>query len=494
MKLKSSIAPLLAAFGFFVTLTVWGFASPPGSAPDDDFHLPSIWCANGFVEGLCDPEFEGDGFGQTPEPLAPVAICFAFKSDVSAACQAQMFDWNDKTLRGSRTNENGRFPNGFYRTMHSLIGENTLLSAMGMRVFNSALAVIVFFLSFLVVRNNLKTPVVMAWLRSTIPLALFTIPSTNPSSWTIIGLGSYWAVLIDFLQETDRRRKIFAGLLLVFTAWIALTSRSEAGPYLIVITATILIFLQSWKNIFNSWKPLILPALIMLLSFYEFITTPSTLGISTGLPGGDENRSSAEVWMTNIMRLPVLYTGSLGSWNLGWMDTPIPDITFFFAMFVFAGLIFTGIGQMSKYKLLALLFLLSMMAFIPLRILALGKNVVGENVQPRYFLPFLFVIIGLSLFINYKESFITFSNSQLIFIATSLSIAHAFALHYVMRRYITGTDVVSWNLNRNAEWWWDPLPSPMTTWFIGSFAYILMISIAITYLSNLAKKSQLLQH
>lgn len=493
MKLKSSIAPLLAALGFFVTLTVWGFASPPGSAPDDDFHLPSIWCANGFVEGLCDPEFEGDGFGQTPEPLAPVAICFAFKPDVSAACQAQMFDWNDKNLRGSRTNEEGRFPNGFYRTMHALISENTLISAMSMRVFNSALAVIVFFLSLLVVRNNLKTPFVMAWLGSTIPLALFTIPSTNPSSWTIIGLGSYWAVLIAFLQETNKQRKIFAGFMMAFTALLALASRSEAGPYLIVISVTILIFLQSWKNIFNSWKSLILPLAIMLISFYEFITTPSTLGISTGLEGGDTNRSTAEVWMTNIMRLPVLYTGAFGGWNLGWMDTPIPAITFFFAMFIFAGLIFTGIGQMSKYKLLALLFLLSMMAFIPLRILALGKNVVGENVQPRYLLPFLFVIIGLSLFINYKEKFITFSNGQLIFVATSLSIANAFALHYVMRRYITGTDVVSWNLNRNAEWWWEPLPSPMTTWFIGSFAYILMISIAIAYLSNLTKKSQLPQ-
>ncbi len=493
LRIKDKLAAGIAAFGFFITLVVWGFASPPGSAPDDDFHLPSIWCAKGYVEGLCDPEVEGDGFGRTPDPLAPVAICFAFKSDVSAGCQAQMFDWNNKELRGSKTNEKGRFPNGFYWAMHSLISDNTLVSAMTMRIFNSLLAVVIFFSSFLVVRKNLKTPLIMAWLGSTIPLALFTIPSTNPSSWTIIGLGTYWAVLIAYLQETEKRKKIFAGILVVITALLALASRSEAGPYLIVITLTILILLQTWRNLLTTCKNLLLPVVIMLISFYEFITTPSTLGISTGLPGGDENRSLTEVWTVNLMRLPALYSGSLGSWNLGWMDTPIPDMTFFFAMFVFAGLIFTGLGYMEKFKLLAILFLVAMMAFIPLRILALGKNVVGENVQPRYFLPFLFVLTGVMLFVKYKDSIITFSNGQLIFVATALSIANSFALHYVMRRYITGTDVVSWNLNRNAEWWWEPLPSPMATWFIGTIAYMTLVSIAIYYLSYLAKKSELLQ-
>jgi hypothetical protein len=68
-------------------------------------------------------------------------------------------------------------------------------------------------------------------------------------------------------------------------------------------------------------------------------------------------------------------------------------------------------------------------------------------------------------------------------------VAHTFALHAVMRRYITGTDVVSWNLNRKAEWWWDPLPSPMLTWFIASLAYAITISVAVNYLNEIAKKS-----
>jgi len=480
----------LAATGFFITLVVWGLASPPGSAPDDDFHLPSIWCAKGFVEGKCDPEVPGDGFGKTPSPLAPVAICFAFQSDVSAACQAQYFDWKDKELRGSHTNENKRFPNGFYWTMHAFTGENILISAMLMRVINALLAVVILFLAVITVNRRLKLPLISTWLAATIPLALFTIPSTNPSSWTFIGLGVFWAVLINSLIETDKKKLILSQFLMVLSATLALTSRSESGPFIIVIIGTVFILLKGWKD-FNktSFKKWILPAVLVAISLYEFFTTPSTLGISTGLSGGDENRTLAAVWTINIMRLPDLYVGALGSWNLGWMDTQVPKITFFFAMMVFAGFIFTGLMQMDRYKTFAILFLLSLMAYLPLRILALGKNVVGENVQPRYLLPLLFVLIGIMLFSTAVNQLITFTLSQLIFTAASLIIAQAFALHAVMRRYITGSDVISWNLNRRPEWWWDPLPSPMLTWFIASLAYAITISIAINYLNEIAKKS-----
>jgi hypothetical protein len=486
VKLKGA----LAATGLFITLSVWGFASPPGSAPDDDFHLPSIWCAQGLVDGKCDPEVPGDGFGKTPDPLAPVAICFAFQSDISAACQSTYFDWNNKELRGSKINENKRFPNGFYWTMHLFTGDNILASAMIMRIINSLIAVVMLFSALFVLSNRLRIPLIAAWLAATIPLALFTIPSTNPSSWTIIGLSVFWAVLINSLIETDKKKILLSQLLMVISAALALSSRSESGPFLIVITASVFILLQGWNHLnIVDIKKWLLPIILVLVSLYEFFTTPSTLGISTGLPGGDENRTAALVWTTNIMRLPALYSGSLGSWNLGWMDTPVPDMTFFFAMFIFAGFIFVGLSQMEKYKTLAVLFLLALMAYMPLRILALGKNVIGENVQPRYFLPLLFFFIGLMLFSTLKNYLITFSSSQLIFTAFALSIAHAFALHAVMRRYITGTDVVSWNLNRKAEWWWEPLPSPMTTWFIAVLAYSLVISIAVSYINDISKKS-----
>ena len=52
MRLRKILPIALAAISAFVALSAWAFASPPGSAPDDDFHLPAIWCSHGAVEGI----------------------------------------------------------------------------------------------------------------------------------------------------------------------------------------------------------------------------------------------------------------------------------------------------------------------------------------------------------------------------------------------------------------------------------------------------------
>ena len=53
----------------------------------------------------------------------------------------------------------------------------------------------------------------------------------------------------------------------------------------------------------------------------------------------------------------------------------------------------------------------------------------------------------------------------------ALIVANAVALHTNIRRYISGLDVVDWNLNHHVEWWWDIPVSPMVIWAIGSLAF-----------------------
>lgn len=488
MRLKNYLLLGIASLGFFISLTIWSFASPPGSAPDDDFHLPSIWCSHGKVEDICDPEFEGDGFGKTPTPLSPSAICFAFKSEVSASCQSLMFSWDDKSLQGSRTNENGRFPNGFYWTLNLLIGENNLISAISMRIFNGLIATLLLISTFLISNSRIKIALVSSWIAVIVPLSIFTIASTNPSSWSIIGLGTFWAALYTFLNS-DRTFifNIFTSSVVICSSLLAIQSRSEASPY--ILLSIILVLLISEKRfIFKTkrWK-LILPILIFIYSFFSFITTPSTLGWSTGLPGGDPNRNMSELWFRNISDWPVFVTGSLGGWPLGWLDVPMPTIVYFFTMIIFIGLLFTGILVSNFWKTLSLLIIISLLIILPLRILALGKNYVGENVQPRYFLPLLFLLIAFSMFIPPNSTTILLSSAQLTLIFFSSLIAHAFALHYTLRRYITGSDVIDWNLNKNVEWWWSFMPSPMLSWIIGVVGFSLAVLVGLYQIQKNSK-------
>ena len=483
MKLKALILPLIGVVGGFFAMAVWALASPPGSAPDDDFHLPSIWCARGYVEGVCDPEFEGDGYGKTPQPLSPSAICFAFDSKVSAACQEKLFDWNSTELAGSRTNENGRFPNGFYWGMHTFINDNPLNSAMQMRFANIVLALVVLIASLIVATSRIRFALMATWLTLIVPLGLFSIASTNPSSWTIIGLGTYWANLLTFMTTSERRRQIWAGVISVLTAGLALVSRSESAVYVVIVS--FVISLVVFK--FSELKKLLLPGVLAVIGFYEFITTPSTLGISTGLQGGLPDRTNGMLWFYNVSELTTLWSGAIGDWPLGWFDTPLPSITLFFSMLAFCGLLFLGLGNTNFRKAVGLFILAVSLSYIPLRVLLLGRNFIGEGVQPRYVLPLLMVFFGLALFVPLGRKMIELNFLQYLTLFFGLAVSHSFALHFTMRRYITGTDVLGYNLNKNAEWWWSSAPAPLTSWAIASIGF----SLALLAGLNLMRKNSL---
>ena len=60
----------------FLTLVAWAYASTVGSSPDDNFHLPSIWCGLGLREGLC--EESGDPATRLVPSALLDATCYAF--------------------------------------------------------------------------------------------------------------------------------------------------------------------------------------------------------------------------------------------------------------------------------------------------------------------------------------------------------------------------------------------------------------------------------
>ncbi len=66
---------------------------------------------------------------------------------------------------------------------------------------------------------------------------------------------------------------------------------------------------------------------------------------------------------------------------------------------------------------------------------------------------------------------------QTLWIAALAAGAHAVALHILMRRYITGVDVASVNLNDGKEWWWGMGVEPMSIWLVGSVSFGILAGI-----------------
>jgi hypothetical protein len=101
----------------------------------------------------------------------------------------------------------------------------------------------------------------------------------------------------------------------------------------------------------------------------------------------------------------------------------------------------------------------------------MGSDVVLAGVQPRYLLPLIWLLAAVAL-VGEPYALIRFSSLQLGVAVLALSLAHAVALHVQIRRYVTGQDVDAFDLNAQAEWWWDlPVP-PMGVWIAGSLAFL----------------------
>src|SRR5690554_6631409 len=112
------ITAVTVPVALLIALVSWGFASPVGASPDDDYHMASIWCGGGTDE-LCQ---EGDAPGKmrVPETLIASSGCFAFQPESSATCAVEP---SMELISTDRGNFVGGYPPVFYWAMSAFSGE-----------------------------------------------------------------------------------------------------------------------------------------------------------------------------------------------------------------------------------------------------------------------------------------------------------------------------------------------------------------------------------
>jgi hypothetical protein len=181
----------------------------------------------------------------------------------------------------------------------------------------------------------------------------------------------------------------------------------------------------------------------------------------------------------NIVNLPSLWAGSFGTWGLGWLDTVTPTGVWFVSLGVFLGVIFLALHNAGRLKLSAIAAVTFALIAVPLFVLTKENIPVGANVQPRYLLPLLALLVLVALFPASPNSAVRFSPAQFALIGFAIAAANAVSLQVNIRRYVTGIDVHSVNLDSGIEWWWTNFPlSPNGVWILGSLSMaVLMVSI-----------------
>jgi hypothetical protein len=486
---RAFFAPFLA----FLALSAWAFASPLGASPDDDYHLVSIWCANGGSD-QCLPGSEENL--RTVPGTFPDISCFAQASAESAACQKVIWeDWDRDTVEIARGNFAGEYPPVYYATMRLFAGDDIQASALGMRLLNAALFVGLATALMVLLPAYRRRTLLWGWLLSLVPLGMFLIPSNNPSGWAVTGVGTAFLALLGWFESEGRRRWALGAIYLVGIV-MAAGARGDAAVYAVGATLCVLILTASPNR---TWGlKAILAAVGITIAVVLFLTAGQSgtgaVGFSGGangmgtLPGDTSGRQlplgGFALAAYNLLMLPFLWTGVWGSWGLGWFDTQLPAIVPWAAAGAFIAVGFTALGLLNWRKSIATSGVLFVLVALPVYVLTVGGDQVGADLQPRYLLP-LIVLFAFVLLFEPSGSNIQLGRVQMGSVLGALAIANLVSLQVNIRRYVTGADAQGLNLDAAAEWWWTGFPlGPTLVWVIGASAFAGLLAVLGPQLRN----------
>jgi hypothetical protein len=474
------LAPILA----MLTLGVWAFASPVGAGPDDDYHLASVWCTRGGT-AACQPGV--DSLTREVDTAFRHAVCFARSQTVSAQCQERWgLELDGPLYLTNRGNFKGDYPAPYYATMRVFADDDLVKSALTMRLVNTVLFVGLGTALAWLLSGSRRQTLLWGWLTTLIPLGMFIIPSNNPSGWTVTGVGTAYLAALGWMEASGRRRWAL-GAIYILGVLIASGSRADGATY--VIGASAVAALLTLEKSRTSLKRIALLAVGVAIAFAFYLTadtagaaaqTVSSGGVSSGsgVVESAEPTGGAALALYNLLQIPDLWTGVWGTWGLGWLDTPLPALVPWSMVAVFAVVGFSGLAHLNWRKAMSIAGVLSVLVALPVFLLTRSGNVVGDVVQPRYFLPLIVLFAMLLVTGTPGARAVRLTRTQTALVLLCLAAANALALQVNIRRYVTGTDTQGINLDAGAEWWWDgALLGPTITWALGSAAFAGLLAV-----------------
>jgi len=494
--LRTRSAPMgrmaLLPLAVLLVLGGWLLASPPGSSPDDVYHLGSIWCGRGFEDDRCLPVLSGDesSFALVPSPIADIN-CYAYDlGERSARCLDDVLPGRPDVLARVETNIRRDRANLYYATMNRLVTDDVGASVARIRSTNAVTALLMVALTAALASHGVRIAVLATWLVASLPLGLFMVTSSNTTAWGIIGLGTAWANLLTALAPGSRWRRLAALTLVALGAAMALGARTEALPHLVAVLAAVAALRtldgRSWgRRAAGSERSIstlgrlgasVVAAAVAAAAAWRFAATGMFSGLFGGFSDGWDRLVARDIGnplFTLLMEIPSFWVGVLGSWNLGWLDTRLPPSTTVPSIAIYAMLLTVGLQGASRGRMAAAMTTGAAMLILPLISLIPIARVVNEEMQARHFMVLMYLLLGLALARSPSEEPLTIGRGMHWATVLGLGVAHSSALWMNIGRYTTGfTESLFIRVGREPEWWWPIGPSPFTVWAVTSVAFL----------------------
>ena len=469
---KSKKLPGLVPPFFLLILGIcWTLASPIGSAPDEDFHLTTIWCLKG-ENNLCN--FGIDDSRKVPALWSSWPPCYVSwpNSDKSAECLTNL-ELPLQLVATNRYSRPGEDPVLFYQVMNSFAGDNPINSVNFMRFFNVLISSFLFLLAIYVAPFIVKRALILSWGLVLIPIGIFNLASTNPSSWTITGVGTLWAFLLSLIFHRKSRNKMFylsiTGVLLSLI--ISLGSRNDSRIYLLATFIAVALLFVTKKWIIDR-KKLLIFLFVTLISVSSAVLWKLRFNFMYPYwyyPGAEIENDQPNAFMALSLEFPSFFLGLLGgqipandlnkgdsfenfAYGISWSDFSFPSIVGILLGISFISVISISIKKSSLPKMFSLAIIVFTIVAIIIYVRGINPEVNDSQITPRYILPLFLLLVGLALLST------TANNSllgpvQSVIITTLLTIGGSIAWLVTISRFSIGPNAAFTNFHQLSEWW-----------------------------------------
>lgn len=417
---------------FFLLGSTWAVTSPVASAPDDDYHLASIWCAQGDRDQAC----QDTGLDPRKFIVAAGAVnsafCFATKPDVTGDCTVSEVNSTEMILTDRVNNIQQLYPGGYYSVMSIFVGVDVEKSVYLMRLFSVFVVSALMAALIRVIPDGIRQATLVAIGVTFIPLGMFLVASTNPSGWAISGTLFFFAFGLALLYRSSWRHQgtWLTAVALCISAIMAMTSRVDSAAFISVITMVVFVLAGKRRMVGNIPGSILLVVLAVAGAVTYFMVTP----IQASGELGNSEQTSNLLW-TNLVEFPYLVQGIVGGWPLGWNDTPLPAFIPVIGLLAIGAVAYVGLSNVWMNKVVALV--VTFIAFVgfPLVFMQTQGIAVGEVVQSRYLLPLFAVLIAVLMIPARVKKPIIIQRFPAILIAVGLWISGSLAIWANAHRY-----------------------------------------------------------
>lgn len=500
------VASLLLAT--LVGLLSWALASPVGSAPDDDLHIANIYCVHdtstcrsddwlwpwGVPWWTPDPaDRQGPDYAgakrtyrdlwryQSPRELP----CYVTNGSTwyapDAAVPATCLDEEDPADNRPATLDNlNYYPNGYYRFMSVFTQDTIRQSVVMWRVANVLLAVLILTGSLLLSARRYRRPIAVGVLVASMPLGLFLISSTNPSSWLIIGTAGFLGPALSLMRQRGSPWLLVARIGFLVTCLLMMVAgRSEGRAHAaVLVIVALLLGLKAHRAIYA------------LLGFAAVVLGPMAF-LALSRSQGEKGQAAVDMFQTglregfvwdDLLYVPHFFFGG-DAFRLGWLDVIPPQAAIIAANAAFWGAFVLGVAVMFWRKAITLVLVAGALIGVSALLVA-GSLVAGISIaQPtRYFLPLVYMLAFAALVPDWGEWLPRWSNAQWIALWGALTLANSLSLLYLTVRYVSGIQPGTTNPRSLAaagtpDWWWDAWLGPFGNWLLGTVAFAVAVGL-----------------